>query len=75
MKVRIILNLNELSRIGKRESSITLRFEYCGHEKFHEWLEDNSIRLKSICERWGWDYDIGYSDMVVYITKIDYSYE
>lgn len=38
---------------------VTMRFEYCTHEDFYAWKDENQARLDTLL------HDVGYSDKVI----------
>lgn len=73
MKINMSIDI-EPERVAKvgwfsNGANIYLRFTYCTYEEFYEWLEKNSKRMQSICEKWGWVYDVGYGDKGIKFSK------
>jgi len=50
-------------------SHIRLRFTHCTYEEFYAWLNKTAERRKTLCEKWGWAQDIGYSDKGILFSK------
>lgn len=65
MKITIIFSKKSRYEGFSLRLKIWIKFTYCTHEEFYRWLDSNENRLKNI----KMDYDIGYSDKVIYFSR------
>ncbi len=69
MKLQIELEGRDTFRGFRNGPNIYLRFTYCNYEQFYAWLEKNSPRMQSMCQKYGWTYDVGHGDMGIKFSK------
>jgi len=65
----INFELRQKNRVETWQTSRIWIYFKGSHEDFYKWLDPMLEKINTLCVKYDWNYDIGYSDQVIYLTK------